>query len=91
MVAGDFRGGGSVTLPATGPGETATVTESVGSLVTGDIVIVTISAATTAQDLGDRFKDIKFQVVKTAGQFVLSTNAQQTPELDLDYLVITTA
>lgn len=90
MAAGDFRGGGSVTVSATVPGTKATKVQLVTSLATSDLVSIELSD-TAAQSLGDRLKEVKWQVVKAAGQFTIMIDAEQTPELKFDYIVITTA
>ena len=90
MTAGDHRAVGTCTLPATGPGVESSIAVSIGTLQTGDRVIVTPSN-TSVQTVSDAQGPFQWYVVTTASTgFTLYADRRQLPSAILfDYVVRT--
>ena len=90
MAAGDFRGAGSATVVATGPGAKASLEVTVSGLLTTDVILLT-PVNTSEEDLGSRNKPITYQIVKEAGKFTIYFEQEQTLAIKFDYLAIVNA
>lgn len=90
MAISILNRGVAATLPASAPGEIASVEVTVGSLAVGDSVILTQSGTAAVGEQKDVFGGFGYNVVKASGKFTIYSDREQlTAAKTFDWVVFT--